>query len=132
MIKTVLITCHRLTNFSGSECMVYDFCTDLLSKNYDVKVITLNYNFPIKSSFENEDISVSTIHDWGSCNKNYDLVISFHSVVVSYLLGNGLSAPLINYFCLGTAEELETPPIYHKNLNGGYFNSVECMKHYKI
>ncbi|HCE3311791.1 TPA: hypothetical protein NG567_001414 [Vibrio parahaemolyticus] len=128
----ILITCYSLANFSGSECMVFDFSKELISLGHDVNVASYHYDFPIKSCFEPSGIEVDFGEDIQYVKK-FDLVISFHSFFLKLLLANGLIADKFVYFSLSPFEEFETP-ITSKDTSDifcrGYFNSDESRKHH--
>ncbi|HAS6502882.1 TPA: hypothetical protein GRR52_08740 [Vibrio parahaemolyticus] len=127
-MKHILITCHQLKNFAGSENMVLDFSTELRRQGYDVTVATLQFSEPIKSIFIQNCVRVVNICESDLEVKKYDYLICFHHIVLSYLIGKGISSKKTCFFSLGPSEPLEKPPSYYYLFNYGFFNSEECLE----
>lgn len=129
-MKSILITCHHLKNYAGSECMVLDFCLALKQLGFLVEVATFEYDEPIKSDFLVNNIRVNNVLYDDLSRNDFDLIISFHWVVLFSLLKKGLRSKYYVGFSLGTNEPLEFPAPVEGFFSWYYYNSQECMDFY--
>jgi hypothetical protein len=130
-MNTILITCHHLKNYAGSECMVLDFCHELTNQGYEVVVATFEFEKPIKDDFLSQGIKVVNVLEGSLESLTFDLIISFHWVVLFSLLNKGVKASKVVGFSLGTAEPLEFPAMENRLYSWYFYNSKECMSFYQ-
>lgn len=125
-MKKVLLSTHSLIEYAGAEINIYSLALQFKKMGYYVEIATFQYDYPIKTLFEKEDISVKNILHESPRYTEYDLIWSQHTPTLQFLIFDlNIAAIRIIYSSLSPFEPLEAPPVYVNCLSLCLANSRE-------
>lgn len=120
----ILITNHHIKNFAGSEINALQLCGALRKFGFETDVATFFYGSPMKEIYESNRITVKNLFNEQLEIGSYDLFWTHHFPTTNQILLNEkLRKAKIIFSSLGSFAPLESPPIYHNQLNCVLANS---------